>query len=299
MSPLAPIALFVYQRIHETTITVNALKNNELAPESDLFIFSDAARTDASAANVAMVREYLKSIDGFKSVTVIERERNLGLSQSIVSGVGDLTGRFGKVIVVEDDLETSRYFLRFMNEGLNAYKDDTRVISIHGYVYPVHGDLPQTFFLRGADCWGWATWKRGWDLYHPDGKQLLEQLKQQRSTNDFDFNDSYPYTRMLKQQIKGKNDSWAVRWYASAFLSNALTLYPGRSLVNNISSDHLGTHTKQLPAFQAELSSAPIPVETIPVEDHTDARKHFERFFRSIHQPVHIKLLNRLRTLLG
>ncbi|MFZ4621798.1 MAG: glycosyltransferase family 2 protein, partial [Bacteroidota bacterium] len=249
--------------------------------------------------NVSEVRRFIKTIQGFKSVTIIERENNYGLSKSIIDGVNTLVDRFGKVIVVEDDLETSPFFLRFMNDGLSFYETDDRVISIHGYVYPVKGALPTSFFLKGADCWGWATWKRSWDLYVNDGTALLERLKRANAEYQFDFNGSYPYTRMLKQQIKGKNDSWAVRWYASAFLNEKLTLYPGRSLVNNISSDHLGTHTKQLTAFQSQLSTEKIPIETIPVEDNAAARSLFEAFFRSIRVPFYKKIFSHIRSLLG
>jgi len=295
----APIALFVYQRIRETRIAISALKANDLAAESELFIFSDAPRSEAAVRNVTAVREYLRTIDGFRSISIIEREKNLGLSRSIIDGVGMLVERYGKVIVVEDDLETSKYFLNFMNDALQFYESDERVISIHGYVYPVKGGLPSSFFLKGADCWGWATWKRGWDLFEQDGRVLETQLKQRNVCDEFDFNGSYPYTRMLRQQIEGKNDSWAVRWYASAFLKDKLTLYPGCSLVNNISSDSLGTHTKHLAAFQSALSPVRLSVGDVPVEDHPEARRQFEQFFQSLRVPLYKKILNVIRSMAG
>ncbi|MBP6672868.1 MAG: glycosyltransferase family 2 protein, partial [Bacteroidetes bacterium] len=179
------------------------------------------------------------------------------------------------------------------------YESDERVISIHGYVYPVKGGLPSSFFLKGADCWGWATWKRGWDLFEQDGRVLETQLKQRNVCDEFDFNGSYPYTRMLRQQIEGKNDSWAVRWYASAFLKDKLTLYPGCSLVNNISSDSLGTHTKHLAAFQSALSPVRLSVGDVPVEDHPEARHQFEQFFQSLRVPLYKKILNVIRSMAG
>ena len=130
--------------------------------------------------------------------------------------------RCDKVIVLEDDLVTSPHFLQYMNDGLGIYERDDRVISIHGYSYPVHGKLPETFFLRGADCLGWATWKRGWDLFEDDGQRLLNELERRNLTRSFDFDGSYPYTQMLRDQIAGSNSSWAVRWYASAFLRDKL-----------------------------------------------------------------------------
>ena len=125
--------------------------------------------------------------------------------------------RFGRVIVLEDDLECSP-FLQFMNRALDVYADDHRVISISGYIYPIKGDFTGDVFLRGADCWGWATWKRGWDLFRSDGNALLSELQSRQLSAAFDFDGSYPYTEMLTDQVNGKNDSWAIRWYASAFL---------------------------------------------------------------------------------
>jgi hypothetical protein len=218
------------------------LKANPLAAQSDLFVFSDGPKNADAAAGVAQVRELLKGLTGFRSVTVAERERNFGLAASIISGVTDIVSRHGAVIVLEDDLVTSPHFLRYMNDALELYRDREEVASIHGYIYPVEGALPETFFLRGADCWGWATWKRAWELFEPDGAKLLARLRDGKLTKAFDRDGSYEYTRMLEDQISGRNDSWAVRWYASAFLADRLTLYPGRSLVQNIGMDALGTH---------------------------------------------------------
>src|SRR5262249_35869456 len=156
------------------------------------------------------------------------RERNFGLAQSIVQGVSGTVAQHGRIIVLEDDMVTSPHFLTYMNQALDKYADEARVVSIHGYVYPVEQPLPETFFLPGADCWGWATWKRGWSCFNPDGQFLLNELKRQKLIRDFDFNGAFPYSEMLQAQIKGANDSWAVRWYASALLAGKLTLYPGR-----------------------------------------------------------------------
>ena len=173
---LSPIALFTYNRPVHTRRTVEALQQNRLSAQSSLFIFSDGPKDEKSQIKVQEVRNYLKTIDQFKSVKIIERKNNFGLAANIINGVQEVISTFGKIIVLEDDLVTSPYFLDFMNEGLNYYQGDERVISIHGYVYPVKKKLPEIFFLRGADCFGWATWKRGWDLFQPDGSLLLKKV---------------------------------------------------------------------------------------------------------------------------
>ncbi len=192
VSAFAPIALFVYNRPWHIQQTVEALQKNDLAEDSDLFIFSDAPKKKEAVAAVQEVREYIKTVGGFKSVSIIERDINFGLANSIIDGVTRMCNEYGRVIVLEDDLVTSPYFLCYMNDALDLYEHEESVISIHGYIYPVAEKLPETFFLRGADCWGWATWKRGWELFEQDGRRLLEELCRQKLTDRFDFDNSYP-----------------------------------------------------------------------------------------------------------
>ncbi|MBU6461078.1 MAG: glycosyltransferase family 2 protein, partial [Proteobacteria bacterium] len=235
--------------------------------------------------SVQEVRDYLETVTGFKSVTVIKRAKNLGLAQSIIDGVAQLCNQHGRVIVVEDDLVTSPYFLCYMNEALDLYQLDDRVISIHGYMYPVLGELPETFFMRGADCWGWGTWKRGWDLFEYDGEKLLAELDQRNLRRKFDLNGAYEYSKMLEDQISGKNNSWAIRWHASAFLKNKLTLYPSRSLVCNIGFDGSGTHCGSTSSYDADLAQSPILVKKIVVEENLVATQLIESYWRSINPP--------------
>lgn len=277
---LASIALFVYNRLEHTRKTIEALQKNELAIESDLIIFSDGfKKSPESQTSVLAVREYLKTISGFKSVKIIERIENFGLAKSIISGVAEIVNQYGKIIVLEDDLITSPYFLRYMNEALDIYENQEEVISIHAYIYPVKQALPETFFIKGADCWGWATWKRGWDLFEVDGQKLLTELKAKKLTKEFDFNGSYPYMQMLKGQIKGFNNSWAVRWYASAFLKNKLTLYPGHSLISNSGFDDSGTHTGKTGAFYTVIYNQPIKITPIPIVENEEAKSAIINFF--------------------
>lgn len=294
----APVALFVYNRPWHTRLTIEALLTNAEALETPLYIFSDASRDVAASKAVEDVRLFLREITGFKSVSIIERETSFGLARSIIDGVSQVCGEHGRVIVLEDDLVTSPYFLKYMNEGLEKYQSEQRVISIHGYVYPVEQALPETFFLKGADCWGWATWKRGWDLFDPDGQRLLDELKRRKLTCEFDFDGSYPYTRMLQNQIAGKNDSWAIRWYASAFLQDKLTLYPGRSLVHNIGTDNSGTHCSETESYVSDLSNTPINLTDIEVEPLQESREAFKLFFRQWQMGMLGRLMRKARTLM-
>lgn len=276
----SPIALFVYNRSVHTRRTINALRQNKWANDSELIIFSDAPTSEEKADAVREVRKYITEIDGFKSVTIVKREANLGLANSIIDGVTSIVNKFGRIIVLEDDMVTSPYFLTYMNDALEKYADDDRVVSIHGYVYPVKQSLPEPFLLPGADCWGWATWSRDWACFNSDGQFLLDELKRRKLISAFDYNGAYPFSKMLEGQIKGINDSWAVRWYASAFLAGKLTLYPGSSLVHNIGNDNSGTHCGDYDRYDTELRQTPIDLSNIEVKPSEEGRHAFERFFR-------------------
>lgn len=292
----APIALFAYNRPAHLRQTIDALLKNELASESDLVVFSDAPKNSDARENVDEVRNYLHEIEGFKSVRIIERRENIGLAGSIIDGVQMLCHEYGKVIVLEDDMETSPGFLRFMNDALTLYEQSERVISIHGYVYPVEGPLPETFFLKGADCWGWATWARGWEIFEKDGRALLREIEARKLEKRFDFNGAYGYTRMLREQVAGKNSSWAVRWYASAFLKDKLTLYPGRSLVRNIGNDDSGTHSVSTDIFDTDVETNYVSVESIPIVEDEAALHEVEKFLRRTRGPILERLAKRIRS---
>jgi hypothetical protein len=282
LNPLAPIVLFCFNRPKHTESVLSALSKNQLAAESDLYIFCDGPRTEADIPAISEVHAVVERAHGFRNVYILKSILNKGLANSVIDGVTEIIQLHGRVIVLEDDLLTSTYFLKYMNDALEFYKDEEQVISIHGYIYPVISELPETFFLRGADCWGWATWKRGWDVFEADGQKLLGELKRRNLERRFDINGAYNFTKMLKDQIAGRNNSWAIRWYASALLKNKLTLYPGRSLVLNIGNDNSGTHCEADDVFDAQISKTEVPVHEIPIMEHPDCLSKFEKYLKSV-----------------
>ena len=286
MRKTAPIILFAYNRPEHTKKTADSLQKNFLAQESEIFIFSDGPKSESDAVKVQEVRDYLKRISGLKKINIIERERNIGLANSIISGVTEIINRCGKAVIMEDDLVSSQHFLEYMNDALDFYEKEEKVISIHGYIYPIKHSLkkklPETFFLKGADCWGWATWKRGWNLFEPDGGKLLRELEERNLFYEFDFDGSYPYSNMLRRQIAGQNDSWAIRWYASAFLRGKLTMYPRESLIKNIGQDNSGTHSGNSRAKDAAMAKEKIKISKIPTEENMAARKILTKYFKSM-----------------
>lgn len=277
----APIALFAYCRPAHLARTIDALRRNPEARDTTLYVFCDAAKNTAAQEGVDGVRNLVRAVDGFAAVKVVCREQNCGLARNITTGVTEVLQQHPDVIVVEDDVLVAPRFLRFMNDVLTLYRGEPRVGSATGYCYPVDRPLPETFFIKGADCWGWATWRDRWALYNPNGTQLLQELRARGLERAFDFDGTMGFTRMLRDQIAGKNDSWAVRWHASCFLRDRLILYPGRSLVENIGNDGSGTHvTAKDTTYDVQVGTAPVHVGGIEVEESDIGRTAFCNFFR-------------------
>jgi hypothetical protein len=241
---LAPIAFFVYRRPEHTKQTLEALAANTLASESDLFIFSDGPRNGQAEEGVRAVREYIRTVKGFKSVTIREHEHNQGLAASLISGITEICDRFGRVIVVEDDVLTSSHFLQFMNESLEKYEDNEKVFSISAswFLKPELSDNT-AFFLNIFGVWGWATWKRAWDFYDYNAAGWEELIKNKRLGWDYDLDGKTESTAMLLSQVKGNLNTWDVQWNWIIYREQKLCLFPPYALTINIGFDSLGEHT--------------------------------------------------------
>jgi glycosyltransferase involved in cell wall biosynthesis len=272
MQNLAPIALFVYNRPEHTRRTISYLQKNLLADESRLFIFSDGPKTDADKAKVEEVRQMAKQVTGFKSVKIIARKDNLGLANSIISGVTKLVNEYDKVIVFEDDLLSSPYTLQYFNEALNRYANEEKVMHIGAYMYDLKDKgLPETFFYRAATSWGWATWARAWKEFEPDIDKLIKQFDKQK-IHWFSIESSMNFWKQMREFKAGKNNSWAIRWYASIFLKDGLTLNPSHSLVHNIGHDGSGVHSNNETTYQVQITQK--AVKEFPVIIKEDAKAY-------------------------
>ncbi len=276
----SPILLFTYNRLAHTRRCVEALLKNSLATESELFIYSDGAKDDTQQAAVNEVRYYIHNIRGFKQITIIQRDENWGLARNIIDGVTTQVNRYGKVIVLEDDLVVAPHFLQFMNDALETYKDEPKVGHIQACDFTQDPTLPDTFLIKWTGSWGWGTWDRAWKHFNPNGQELLQELEERKLTYTFDFNGKYGYTRMLRRQITGKNNSWAIRWNASLFLKGILSLNVGRSLVQNEGFDGSGTHCGGGGLYASTLHLDRLPVTFIsPIEENTKARQAYVRYY--------------------
>ena len=260
---LAPIVLFIFNRPWHTTQTIEALQKNKLFGESHLFVFSDGPKIASDEPKVQEVRDYIKTIDGFKSLSIIERNRNVGLAESIIVGVTEIVNQYGKIIVLEDDLISSRNFLKFMNQALTTYEDKKEVFSITGYNFLTNvpnGYRDRVFLSYRPSSWGWGTWadrwnKSDWEVKDFDTfmKNKSDQVRFNRGGDDL--------TSMLAKQMKGEIDSWGIRWCYTHFKHGAYCLVPVTSKIKNIGFDNSGTHCASSEKYDVPIDDGTVEIE--------------------------------------
>ena len=254
-SALAPIILFVYNRPDHTRLTLDALSKNILAEQSELFIFCDGEKPNATTKekeNIAATRKLVAEKKWCKEVTIIKAESNQGLAKSIIKGVTEIVNKYEKVIVVEDDIFTSPLFLTFMNKALNTYADFNNIYSVTGYAYPIGSTENKTVLLPYISCWGWGTWKDKWKAFDWEADQQNEISQNTFLSQRFNMA-HYDYANML---ATAKN-SWGIKWYYSVFKRNGLVVFLSQSLVRNIGFDASGTHgDADQQMLKQELSTA-------------------------------------------
>jgi hypothetical protein len=247
MTP-APIVVFGYNRPLHLERCLQALAQAELAAESSLFIFCDGAKSEADAAAVEETRRVARAASGFSNLTVREAPANFGLATSVSQGVSEICKEFGRVIVVEDDIVVSPAFLSHMNQALERYKENEAVMQVSGFMFGLDfGPPARSFFMRMTTSWGWATWQRAWAKFSNDPSRIDLAAIDADTARRFDLDGHYPFMKMLRYRIEGKNSSWAALWAWTVFNAEGLVLHPTRSLVSNIGFDGSGTHFTKPP----------------------------------------------------
>ncbi len=281
----APVILFVYNRIEHAQKTIEALKAVDQADQISLIIYSDGPTSDqADKQKVEQVRSYLRLLQRdhpFSTTALNEREENLGLARSVISGVTEVLARWDSVIVLEDDIVVSVPFYEVMNQLLNEYKEDSQVNSISGYMYPVAipRESSDFFLMKRASSWGWATWRDRWeqvDWAISDYDEFMSSKDLQRRFNE----GGEDLTPMLIKWKKGKNDSWAIRWCYHQCRTHTYGIFPKNSMVVNIGNDGTGTHSRSTSRYQQQLNDS--YQITLPKAITEDAiiSGNIEQFFR-------------------
>lgn len=296
---LAPIVLFVYNRPNHTQKTVEALQKNDLATDSDLYIFSDEAKDINSKKKVEEVRAYIDSINGFKKVTVIKRNKNFGLANSIIDGVTSVIEKYEKVIVLEDDLITSPYFLQYMNQGLELLKDKDNIWSITGFSFSREFmNFPKSYnediYLNIRPMsWSWATWKNRWSRVDWKIEDYQLFILNNQRIKDFEQGGT-DLTNMLNLQMNGQIDSWYIRWAYNACKFKMYTVYPSISYVNNFGHDGTGVHCA---CNQSSIYSHDEINKNKKIQWNTDIKLNY-KIVKNFNKAFNLKFRSRLKILL-
>lgn len=289
-----PIALFVYNRPEHARLALETLSQCDRLDECALRIYCDGEKGPGDpevAAARQVAREWAERLGG----EVIERETNLGLARSIVSGVTELCESHGRVIVLEDDFALSPSFLDYMLSALDRYADEPRVYQISGYMFPVaHPPKPDAFFLPLTTTWGWATWARAWQVFDWEATGALETLQNPTTRRSFDLDGSYPYAEMLERRLQNQNDSWGILFWWAVFKAGGLALHPRESLVWVGGFDRSGTHCgdqawsiPQLPEQTTKLRYSRFEMPALVAPD-PGAFKRITKFLRREQYPTSI-----------
>lgn len=292
-NPLAPVALFVYNRLANTQRTLSALLANTLAADTDLYVFSDGAADEKNQALVAELRNYLHTFrhevlskNWLKSMHIIERPENYYLERNVIEGINEVFVHHDTIIVLEDDIVTAPHFLSYMNKAFALYRKATRVMHITGFTHldllPEHAHLlspeSETYFTPHASGWGWGTWRDRWQQhfrhYQSEAEALAQLTPDQQEAIQYGGN--FPCLRGLKQHPI----SWDLCWEIAVRSANGLALHPAQTLVRNIglsNGTHFGRNVRlfQRYIYDREPRLQPLKMAPIPLIVHPEIETEF------------------------
>lgn len=277
MKNLSPIVLFAYDRPDHLEVTLRSLNRNPEASQSRLTIYCDGPKDPKNPELLQRVHEVRRLARAEKwcgETRVVESPLNRGLADSIIGGVTETLENSESVIVLEDDLDLSPGFLRYMNEALNEYAEVPEVMHVSAYTFPVRQRLPETYFFNTASCWGWGTWRRAWKLLRTDAQDIKNELLQRDLMHRFNLEGRNPFSDQLDMNISGRKKTWAIKWYGTLMLNGGYSLHPGRSLVNNIGHDGSGQNCGPSPVFGHDKLADQVSVRRIEIKEHARARKY-------------------------
>ena len=281
---ISPIIIFTYNRLDHLDALICSLKKNILFEKSKVIVYSDGPKNLIDVDRIKKIRIYLKKNLISNNSEIIERTVNLGLSKNVIGGISQAFKTYDQLVILEDDLEVSPFFLNYMNDALNLYSSAENVSSISGYMYPIDSKnfSNDYFFLKLVESWGWGTWKRAWNNFETDSIKLKNEIDKRKLVKEFNFSSGISYYEMLKSNINGLNDSWAVRWYASTFLKNMNTLFPSKSFVKNTGVDDSGENCSYTTVYDTLVNFDYKKLEKIDSLELLSDRLLVQSFFRKI-----------------
>ncbi|MFM5787855.1 hypothetical protein ACET5Z_13845 [Aeromonas veronii] len=292
----APVVLFVYARVDHTQLTIKALLDNPEAKDTDLIIYADAARNEKDAVAVQAVRDYISNVTGFKTMTLYFREKNVGLAKNIIEGVTQVCQQYGRVIVLEDDIVTSPAFLGFMNAALGKYQTEPKVWHISAWNYPMRSTqlLPETFFWRTMNCWGWATWADRWQHFKKEPTKLVDNWST-AEIERFNLDGAYDFWSQVTANQQGKLNTWAIFWYATIFSHQGLCLNPTSSFVANIGNDGSGENCGDKDVYKTELAISFNQGWPVELAENYLVSKLIKDFYQSLKPSLFRRILGKIK----
>lgn len=333
---VAPIIVFAYDRPDHLRQTLAALAKNDLASQSVLYVYCDGPRTwgdeqitnqksqitnspqatyitkrygvmhcskeeyDGYLQRIAEVRAVAHNQTGFKEVHVIEREKNIGLADNIVGAVTEIVNQYGWVIAFEDDIVTTRGCLTYLNDALELYKDDEKVMHISAWMYPNKGQFPTTFFYDSPyPAGGWATWKRAWDHFNPDTADHVRYWE--NNWKEFDIEGEDYLSRQLLGNLNGTLKTWYIKWYSSMRRMGGLCLYPGKAMSNNIGWDNSGETSLPNTRYNVARPAEYTEVKRVPIVRNKKAYNYIWTWYSGHWYSKHyrVRFYNKLRGFFG
>ncbi|MDO6709121.1 hypothetical protein Q4567_00165 [Aliiglaciecola sp. 2_MG-2023] len=250
---LAPVVISVYTRLTHFNRAIEALQKNALAIKSNLIVYSDAASCDEDVELVANVRDKAKQINGFRSVTVIERPFNFGGSKNAYKGLLQVVRVFKRAIFIEDDIEVAPGFLTFMNTALDFYKDNYDVISISGYSPPlkINEYVDNDFYVMNRFCgWGSGVYERTVSAFSKKITQKeFDDVEEKQVLCEFGDD----VLNMVEKEVDGLIDAADVRCMFQQAINKTATIYPRVSLVQNHGHDGSGFHCGKTKRFHHDV----------------------------------------------
>ena len=290
---ISPIIIFTYNRLDHLDTLIRSLKKNSLFDNSEVLVFSDGPKNEEDKKRIEKIRIFLKKTLQHHKSQIIERDINLGLSKNVIGGITQAFETYDQLIILEDDLEVSPYFLKYMNDALNLYANVDNVASISGYMYPIESKKFSNdfFFLNLVESWGWGTWKRAWKEFENDSVKLLKKIDERKLINDFNLSSGIAYYKMLQDNIKGANDSWAIRWYASTFLKNMNTLFPNKSFVRNTGIDNSGENCSYTTVYDSSINREYKNIKQIDSLELVSDRLIIKSFFQKVKYKRYIETI--------
>jgi hypothetical protein len=298
----SPIIFICYNRPEHTLQSLTAAINAaaDCSPDNvinrNIFVFQDGEKQGSADDNHKKTRELIRNLrDAYPGVIHYHlHEGNIGLRKNITSSISKILGHVDSAIILEDDIVINTCCLSWLDNAIELYKKDERVGSIQAYVPPksIQGD--QGVFFLGADSWGWATWSRAWRLYDDDLPSLHERLRKHPLYREFNNGSQANWNGTLRLSLKNKRNSWAVRWRASLFIHDKVSLYPSHPLIVNCGHDGTGEHCTISNTYNSQLSNKKPTFP--PTVEHDHIQKRNLNNWHRTHNSIPLRVWRRLRT---